>query len=1041
MNLPSLAVRRPLTILMVFMAIFLFGVISLSKLGMDLLPEIEPPAISVLVPYPGASASDVENDITKYLEDQLSTVENLDELISLSKDNLAMVTCKFKWGTDLDVASNDVRDKIDLARFDIEEHAPEAKEPMLFKFSSATSPIMAVTINADESWKQLYNIVDKQISDPLKRVKGVGAVVIYGGLRRQINVQFDWQKLEAYKLSPLQIVAVLKQENLDMPSGDIKMGKRKYFIRVAGRFKNIDEIKNIIVGSFQGKPVYLKDIADVSDSFEEQIMKGWGNGKKAIVLVIQKQSGANTVEVCRAIRKFLKDVKKNLPPDIDIAIPMDSSEFIINSIKNLANTLGISLILVVIVTVLFLRKALASIIVSLAIPFSLIIAFIFLYVNGWTINVISLMSLAIAIGMVVDSAIVVLENITRHIDSGEKPKEAAVFGTSEVGAAIIASALTTIAVFFPLIFVTGLAGIIFKQLGIIVSIAILASLFVALTLTPMLASRWIKPNNNNGNSKIKSKFFILGERFFNKIENTYEKILNFSLKNKKKVLFLLVLIFSISLIVTKNIGNELMPDVDTGDIDIKFSLSENSRLEETEKVAKKIMKFYEEYVPETKNYYSFIGETKKGIGVALGMEEGPNIGEVGAKLVSKNKRRRSAKEIANFLRKKAKQIPGIEKITVTATTPISQVLMGGGKKIEVEIIGHDFKKTNDLAQKIKKIMEKTEGAVDIRISRKKPRFEVWVKVDRKKAGQLGVNVATVAQVLRSNYYGAEASKFRDAGDDYDIFVQLKERDRTSLDHIGDIPIPTMNGSFVKLKNIARVSESLGPVEIERKNRERIVKVGCDVYKRSLGEVKSDIKKKISKLELPPGIIIQFGGEVEEQRKAFNDLFLLLIVGLVLVYMVMVAQFESLKAPFIIFFSVPFAFIGVVWALFLTHGTLNLMSFMALIMLVGVVVNNAIVLVDYTNILMARGLPLIDAVKQAGKHRLRPVLMTAMTTVLGMLPLAISKGQGAEMWQPFGITAIGGLLVSTFVTLILVPIVYSIAHRKKEGKHEDDIYYV
>ncbi len=1030
MNLPDFAVKRPLTILMIFLAIFLFGVISLSKLGMDLLPEIEPPAISVLVPYPGASATDVESDITKYLEDELSTVEDLDKLISLSKDNLALVTCKFKWGTDLDVASNDVRDKIDLAKFDIEEHAPEAKEPMLFKFSSATAPIMFVTVNADESWEQLYHIVDKRISDPLKRIKGVGAVVIYGGLRRQINVQFDWQKLEAYRLSPPKIIAVLKQENLDMPSGDIKMGKRKYFIRVAGRFKNVNEIQDIVVGSFQGKPVYLKDVADVSDSFEEPIMEAWGNGKKAIVLIVKKQSGANTVEVCRAIRKFFKGVKKDLPPDVDVAIPMDNSEFIVNSIKNLAGTLVISLILVVFVTLLFLRKALASVIVSLAIPFSLIIAFIFLYMNGWTINVISLMSLAIAIGMVVDSAIVVLENITRHIDSGERPREAAVFGASEVGAAIIASALTTIAVFFPLIFVTGLAGIIFKQLGMIVSIAILASLFVALTLTPMLASRWIKPRNHNGNNKTESKFFMLGEKFFNRIENTYGRLLNFALINKKKILLPLLFIFLLSLALTRFIGNEFMPDQDTGDIDIKFSLSENSRLKETEKVALKIMKFYREFVPEKRNYYSWIGETKEGVGVALGMDEGPNVGEVGCKLISKNKRRRSAKEIANLLREKTKQIPGIEKITATATTFISQVLMGGGKKIEVEIIGHDLNKTNALAQKIKKIMDETEGAVDISVSRKRPRFEVWVQVDRKKAGQLGVNVAAVAQVLRSNYYGAEASKFRDAGDDYDIFVQLKERERSSLDNIGDIAIPSMNGSLVKLKNIAKISESLGPVEIERKNRERIVKVGCDVYKRSLGEVKSDIEKRISKLAVPPGITIDFGGEVEEQRKAFGDLFLLLIVGLVLVYMVMVAQFESLKTPFIIFFSVPFAFIGVAWALFLTHSTLNLMSFMALIMLIGVVVNNAIVLVDYTNILRARGLPLAEAVKQAGKHRLRPVLMTSMTTVLGMLPLALSKGQGSEMWQPFGITAIGGLLVSTFVTLVLVPIVYTIAHRKK-----------
>jgi len=1030
-NLPNFAVKRPLTILMVFLAVFLFGVISLSKLGMDFLPDIDPPAISVLVPYPGALATDVESDITKYLEDQLSTVEDLDKLISLSKDNLAVVTCQFKWGTNLDVASNDVRDKIDLAKPDIEEHAPDAKEPMLFKFSSATAPIMFVTVNATESWKQLYHIVDKQIADPLKRVKGVGAIISHGGIIRQINVQFDWQKLEAYNLSPQVIVSTLKQENLDMPSGDVKMGKRKYFIRVAGRFKDTQEIKDIVVGSFNGKSVYLKDVADVNDSFEEPTMRAWGNGKEGMVLIVQKQSGANTVEVCRAIRAFFQKVKKDLPSDIEIAIPMDNSEFIINSIKNLSGTLAVAGILVVFIALLFLRKVLASVIVSLAIPFSLIIAFIFLYTKGFTINVISLMSLAISIGMVVDSAIVVLENITRHIDSGEKPREAAVFGASEVGTAIFASALTTIAVFFPLVFVTGLAGIIFAQLGVIVSISILASLCVALTLTPMLASRWIRSFNHNGNQKRESKFFLWGERIFSRIDNIYGGILNSALENKKKILISLSVMFLLSLMLTKFIGNEFMPDQDTGDVNVNFTLSENARLEETEKVTLEIMSLFKTLVPETQDFYARIGETEEGVGSALGMDEGPNVGSIGLKLVSKDKRKRSAKDIANMLRAEVKKIPGVEKISVTASNMITQILMGSGKKIEVEIIGYDLDDTNALAERVKTIMEETEGAVDIRISRKKPRFEVWIQVDRKKAGQLGVNIATVASVLRSNYYGSEAGKFRDDGDDFDIFVQLKQEERSTLDNIGDITIPSISGTLVKLKNIAKIEEAQGPVEINRKNRERIVKVGCDMYGRSLGEVKSDIEKKTSKMTIPPGITLDFGGEVEEQGKAFRDMFLLLIVGLILVYMVMVSQFESLKAPFIILFSLPFAFMGVLWALFITQMTLNLMSFMAMIMLIGVVVNNAIVLVDYTNILRARGLSLIEAVKQAGRHRLRPVLMTSFSTIFGMLPLALSRGQGSEMWQPFGITAIGGLLVSTFVTLILVPVVYTIAFRKEE----------
>jgi len=623
MNLPQFAVRRPYTVLMIFLAIFLIGLIAIFKLPIDLLPEIEPPVISVLVPYPGATASDVESDVVKYLEDRLSTVPNLDELNSLSKDNLGMVSCKFKWGTNLDVASNDVRDKVDLAKWDIKEHAPDSEEPILFKFSSATSPIMAITISAPSSWPQLYRIVDKKVSDALKRTKGVGAVIIYGGLRRQIKVELDWQKIKAYNIPVSLIIQRLKEENLDFPLGKIKKGKRDYFLRIKQRFKTPQEIKNILITQYKSKPVYLKDIAKVSDDFEEEKMKGYCNGKETIILVVQKQSGENTVEVCNNIKRTLEKVKKFLPRDAEITIPMDGSEFILMAIKNLANTVVTAGILVVIVTLLFLRRLRASLIISLTIPFSLICAFIFLFLGGFTINVMSLMSLAIAIGMVVDNAIVVLENITRHVEEGQKPHEAAVFASTEVGGAIFASTLTTICVFVPLIFVTGLAGIMFKQLGAVVSITIFSSLFVALTLTPMLASKWIKKETYSEKNKL-SKFYLLGEKFFKNIETFYVKILDYALSHKKRILIPLIIIFLVSIFLTRFIGQDLFPDVDTGDIDIMFRLNESARIEETDKILKKFGKIYEKLVPERKYYYTFAGESEKGFGVALGMEEGIN---------------------------------------------------------------------------------------------------------------------------------------------------------------------------------------------------------------------------------------------------------------------------------------------------------------------------------------------------------------------------------------------------------------------------------
>jgi len=1029
MNLPQFAVRRPYTVLMIFLAIFLIGLIAIFKLPIDLLPEIEPPVISVLVPYPGATASDVESDVVKYLEDRLSTVPNLDELNSLSKDNLGMVSCKFKWGTNLDVASNDVRDKVDLAKWDIKEHAPDSEEPILFKFSSATSPIMAITISAPSSWPQLYRIVDKKVSDALKRTKGVGAVIIYGGLRRQIKVELDWQKIKAYNIPVSLIIQRLKEENLDFPLGKIKKGKRDYFLRIKQRFKTPQEIKNILIAQYKGKPVYLKDIAKVSDDFEEEKMKGYCNGKETIILVVQKQSGENTVEVCNNIKRTLEKVKKFLPRDAEVTIPMDGSEFILMAIKNLANTVVTAGILVVIVTLLFLRRLRASLIISLTIPFSLICAFIFLFLGGFTINVMSLMSLAIAIGMVVDNAIVVLENITRHVEEGQKPHEAAVFASTEVGGAIFASTLTTICVFVPLIFVTGLTGIMFKQLGAVVSITIFSSLFVALTLTPMLASKWIKKETYSEKNKL-SKFYLLGEKFFKNIETFYVKILDYALSHKKRILAPLIIIFLVSIFLTRFIGQDLFPDVDTGDIDVMFRLNESARIEETDKILKEFGKIYEKLVPERKYYYTFAGESEKGFGVALGMEEGPNVGEGGAKLVPRTERKRSVYEIAQVLRKEIEKIPGIEKLKVIATTPMKQVFMAGKGKIEVELIGSDLDKLQKYAEKLGNEMKKIPGAIDVRSSFKKPRLELHINIDREKANLLGVNTAVLASTLRTYFYGYEATKFREAGDDFDIFLQLKEKQRYSLDDIGEIPVPTMSGKLVKLKTFAKVNMGLGPVEIDRKNRERIISVGCDTYKRAMSDVKKDIEKILKKLNIPKDIEINFGGEAEEQRKAFGDLGLLLVIGMILVYMVMVGQFESLKTPFIIYFSLPFAFVGVIWALLLTGTHFSMVTFMAVIMLVGVVVNNAIVLVDYANILRARGLSLLEAIKLAGRHRLRPVLMTSFTTIFGMIPLALGRGQGGEIWQAFGITAIGGLLLSSLVTLVLVPIIYSIFHKEK-----------
>ena len=1018
MKLPEFGVKRPIATLMLFSALILMSITALFKLNIDLFPEIEPPIISVLTYWPGASAEDVEKNVTKYLEDRLITVNNLDELTSKSITNLSLIQCKFEWGTDLDTASNDIRDKIELAKRDL---PPDIEKPVLFKFSSATAPILFMTVTADVSWPRLYYITDKIIGDELRRVPGVGAIVLYGGDKRQINVYFDLDKIKAYNLSLYKIREILKSENLDIPTGSIKLGKREYYLRIPARYKTVEEIKNCVVGYFHGNPIYLKDIAQVSDSFEERIMNGWGDGKPAIVVLLQKQTGKNTVEVADRVKEKLKKIEKILPRDVKINIVEDNSEYIKNALNQLKNTLFQAIILVIIVVFVFLLNIRSGIIVAITIPCSLIISFLLLYLGGYTINVVSLMSMAIAAGMVVDNAIVVVENITKHIERGSYPHIAAIYGTSEMGMAITASTFTTVVIFIPLMFVTGITGIMFKQLGYVITATLLTSLFTALTLTPMLSSKFLTLESK------KNSFTKKIHKSLDKLDERYKSLLTWALKHRKTVIAISLLIFIPTIFLLKFIGTAFVPEPDAGFVSISFRLAEGTRLEETSRLIDKINQWIAKEIKpeELRHTYGFAGQTEKGFGEALGFEEGSNCGEVGLKLVDKDKRRRSDKEIAAILREYLKHVPGITRTKVIATNPISAVLMGGTKPIVIEVLGYNLEESLKVARKIKKIVQEIPGAVDVSLSFKDPRPEIWIEVDRKKAASLGLNIAIIADAIRTYFYGNNPTDFRDAGEDYDIFVRLTDKDKNRLETLPEVPIFTPDGRMILLKNIAHIKEGTGLTEIERKNRQRIIKVEADTYKRSLGEVTRDIKKKLEKLNLPSGVTIQFGGYIKEQREAFKDLKWLLLLGIILTYMVMASLYEGFLDPFVIMFSVPFAFTGVIWAFLITGIILNIISFMGIVMLTGIVVNNAIVLLDYTHLLQKRGLSLYEAIIEAGRSRLRPVLMTTLTTIFGMLPMALDKGVGSEIWNALGITVIGGLSLSTLITLILIPTLYSI----------------
>jgi len=1030
-RLPEFSVKQPVATLMVFLAVILLGALSLTRLPVDMLPNIEPPVVSVITAWPGASASDVETEITKHIEDQLSMVNNLDTLTSKSLDNLSLVSCKFEWGTDLEEATNDIRDKLELAKRKL---PADAEKPIIFKFSSASIPILVMTVTGDTSWPMLYYLTEKKIADELKRVPGVGAVQLYGGMKRQINVHFDLQKIEGYRLNLTHVKQVLAAENLNLPGGSIKSGTQEYFVRVPARFRDVDEIKNTVVGYFNGTPVYLRDVAKVEDAYKEQTVHAWSGGKKAIVLILQKQTGENTVKVAQGVKAKLKEIEKTLPTDVKINIAMDSSEDTLRSVRNLQNTLFVAIFSVALVTLFFLREIRAATIIALTIPFSLVAAFIPFYFFGYTINLISLMALVITCGMVVDNGVVVLENIARHVERGGRPKTSAVYGANEVATAVTASTLTIVVVFVPLMFVKGMVGVFFKELAFGIVVTLLASLFTALTMTPMLSSRWLGTTSQKSGEKqgFWARFYTATERHLVFIEEAYGRILTWALSHKKTVIASAVLIFASSLLLIPFMGTGFVPDVDTGDIEVGFRLPEGTRIEETTRVVESILQNTDRVVKpeELRHSYAFCGQSEEGFGVALGMEEGANVGSIGFKLVDRDKRERSAKDIAATLREQLERIPGISRIEVTATSPISALMIGGGKPVVIEVAGPDLNTNLEVAERVKNIVKEVPGTTDVSLSQKDPRPELWVEVDREKASSFGLNVAMVAGAVRHYFYGDEPTEFREAGESFDIFIRLREEDKNKLENLPEVPIFTPDGRMIKLKSIAEVKTGDGPVEIERKNRQRMVKVEADTYGRSLGEITADIKNAIRDMDIPPGVSISFGGEIREQQKAFEDLGMMFVLGIVLVYMVMASLYGNFRDPLIIMFSTPFALTGVFYAFFLTNTTLSMISFMGMIMVTGIVVKNAIVLLDYTHLLQKRGEPLREAVIRAGRNRLRPILMTTGTTLFGMLPMAVSRGVGAEIWNPLGITIIGGLAVSTLVTLVFVPTVYCLLEERR-----------
>ncbi len=1019
MSLYSSSVKRPVTTILIFVAVVILGLFSLKKLPIDLMPDIDTNTIMVMTTYSGASAEDIEQNVTRPLENSLNSVEHLKHITSNSRENVSIVTLEFEYGYDIDVLTNDVRDKLSMVSSMLPD---DANTPIIFKFSTDMIPIVLLSAQAHESVPGLYKILDENVANPLARVDGVGSVSIGGAPKREVHIYVDPLRLEAYNLSIETISSLVGAENRNIPGGTFDIGNETYALRVEGEFNDPKELENLVVGASNGAAVHLSDVARIDDSLEERAQETFTNGVRGAMIIIQKQSGANSVEISNRVKQILPQIQKNLPSDIKLDYIVDTSDNIRNTIASLVETVLYALLFVVIVVFFFLGRWRATVIIVLTIPISLIASFIYLYATGNTLNIVSLSALSISIGMVVDDAIVVLENITTHIERGAEPKQAAVHGTNEVAISVIASTLTLIAVFFPLTLVTGMTGVLFRQLGWMVTIMMIISTTAALSLTPMLCSRMLRLQRTQ--SKLFTKFYGPIEKILDKLDDGFAWLLTHCVRHRWITSLVVLGVFIVSIFLMKFVGSEFFPTMDNSRLGVNLELPIGTRVEVAKDVCQRLHKEWTEKYPEIQVFNYTVGQASSDNTWGSMQNNGSHIISMNIRLVNPSDRDRSITEIAGLMREDLKQYPELKKALVNVGGSRGGG-MSGQSTLDYEIYGYDFAQTDSVAQHLKRVLEKVRGAADINISRSDYQPEYQVDFDREKLALYGLNLSTAATYVRNRINGNTASYFREDGDEYDIKVMYDPEHRQSLEDIENITLYNAMGNGIKLKEVGKVVERFSPPTIERKDRERIITVSTVVQDRPMSEIIAEAQPEIDKLDLPPGVTIQLSGSFEDQQDSFSDLGMLAILIIILVYIVMASQFESFTYPGIIMSSIMFAFSGIVLILLLTGTNLNVMSMIGAIMLIGIVVKNGIVLIDYITLNRERGMSVRRSVIDGGKSRLRPVLMTSLTTILGMVPMAIGSGEGAEMWRPMGIAVIGGLTFSTILTLLFVPTMYTI----------------
>jgi HAE1 family hydrophobic/amphiphilic exporter-1 len=1021
MKITTISVHRPIATLMLFLIVIVIGITGFRYLPVDLLPSIDYPRLTVRTNYPNVGPEEIEKIITDRVENAIASVPNIEQVRSNSQEGRSSVTLEFTQGTNIDEAANDVRAAIDRIRDDF---PPEVEAPRLWKFDPDNFPVVIVGAQSTRPMDELTRILEREISQRFEQVPGVGSVDVWGGVYREIKIQLKRDRLAASLLTASDVQAAIQRENVTLPAGDMREGFADMYIRTKGEFQSVDDIKRTIIKVIDGQPIRVQDVAEVIDGYSDINRIVQIDGKPMLRLGIRKQSGANTVSVAANVRDVMAQIDAERD-DITMMVVIDQSEFIQDSIDNVQTSAIWGGVLAIFVLYVFLRNGSSTFIIALSIPISLIATFGLLFFNDLTLNQMSFGGLALGIGLIVDNAIVVLENIVRLREQKESKEVSALTGTKQVAGAIVASTATTMVIFLPVIFMQTISGMLFKELALVVVFSLLCSLMIALTLVPMLGSRFLKMNDGNlPDSSSRHRFQV----WFENLETRYTNVLRRAIDHKKMVLSSTLILLIIALLIWPMIPVELAPQTDADEIDIDLEMAQGTNIAVVHEYLKELEQIILDEIP--------LDEVKN-----VSVEMRPGDAEVELSLKSADERTINSFELADDIREKvAGIIPGSD-IRVRAQSGLWMLrrLFGsdGDEAIQIELRGYNLEVADFIAQNIMQLTKTVPGIADVRVSRREGRPEQNLIIDREKIAQLGLSVNEIARVIQTNVGGRRAGVFREDGEEYPIMVRLQPDDRLSTLDLKNVTLKSANGQILPVSSVISTERRKSPTSIRRINGQRVTTISANLISgEALGDVVTDLQEALKEIALPEGFTIVFSGEYKEQEKAQTDFMISILMALILIYMVMAAQFERFMDPLIVMTAVPVSVIGVIIALIITGTTLNMQSIMGVIMLIGIVVNNAIVLVDYINLMRReKGLSVYDAVIQSGRMRLRPILMTTCTTILGMLPLSFGTGAGGEIQASLARAVIGGLTVSTVITLILIPVVYVSVHRlyEKYGK--------